>query len=69
MGEPIRGHGSCVLNLTAHWLFRVGAEPHFSRLERFPIYYCVVNAFRLEPTHQSYNVETHLLTQDTGAMQ
>ena len=23
-------------NLVTHWLFRVGAEPHFSRLEQFP---------------------------------
>ena len=36
MGEPIREHGSCPLNLTRHWLFWVGAGPHFPRIEQFP---------------------------------
>ena len=37
MGEPIRGHGSSLPNLAPHWLFQVGAVPHFPRLELFPI--------------------------------
>ena len=36
-GEPIRGRGSCVLDLTPHWPFRVGAGLHFPCVEQFPI--------------------------------
>ena len=36
-GEPIRGRGSCVLDLTPHWLFQVGAGLHFSHTEWVPI--------------------------------
>ena len=36
-GEPVCGRGSYLLDLTPHWLFRVGAGPHFPHLERFPI--------------------------------
>ena len=37
MGEPVCGHGSCVLDLAPHWLFRVGAGLHFPHVERFTI--------------------------------
>ena len=37
MGEPICGYGFCPLKLAPHWLFRVGAGPHFPHLEWFPI--------------------------------
>ena len=36
-GEPVRGCGSCVLDLTPHWLFQVGAGLHFPRKEWSPI--------------------------------
>ena len=36
-GEPVRGRGSCPLNLAPHWLFQVGAGPHFPLMEQFPI--------------------------------
>ena len=38
MGEPVRGHGSCVPDLAPHWLFRVGAGLHFPCVEWFPIF-------------------------------
>ena len=36
-GEPVHGCGSCPLNLPPHWLFQVGAGPHFPLMEWFPI--------------------------------
>ena len=37
MGEPVRGRGSCVSDLAPHWVFWVGAGPHFPPIERFPL--------------------------------
>ena len=37
-GEPISGHGSCVLDLAPHWLLWVGARLHFPCMEWFPIH-------------------------------
>ena len=36
--EPIHGHGSCLLDLAPHWVFRGGAGPHFPHVEWFPIF-------------------------------
>ena len=36
VGEPIHRCGSCVPDLTPHWIFRVGDGQHFPHMERYP---------------------------------
>ena len=37
MGEPICGCGSCVLDLTFHWPFQVGARPTPLRMDSYSL--------------------------------